>query len=72
MRFVPLDMDYDIFGIALTILIVGCMFAYIVIEDNWLELDLTPEHIIPELVESEERLDNAYYDWCAKMNIECP
>ena len=66
-------MDYDKFGILLTILIVGSMFIYVAITDNWVPgiPSLIPEQVIPEVVESEERLDNAYYDWCYKMKIEC-
>ena len=66
-------MDYDKFGILLTILIVGSMFIYVAITDNWVPgiPSLIPEQVIPEVVESEERLDNAYYDWCYKMKLEC-
>ena len=66
-------MDYDKFGILLTILIVGSMFVYVAITDNWIPgiPSLIPEQVIPEVVESEERLDNAYYDWCYKMKLEC-
>ena len=66
-------MDYDKFGILLTILIVGSMFIYVAITDNWVPgiPNLIPEQVIPEVVESEERLDNAYYEWCYKMKIEC-
>ena len=66
-------MDYDKFGILLTILIVGSMFIYVAITDNWVPgiPSLIPEQVIPEVVESEKRLDNAYYEWCYKMQIEC-
>ena len=66
-------MDYDKFGILLTILIVGSMFIYVAITDNWVPgiPSLIPEQVIPEVVESEKRLDNAYYEWCYKMKIEC-
>ena len=66
-------MDYDKFGILLTILIVGSMFVYVAITDNWIPgiPSLIPEQVIPEVVESEKRLDNAYYEWCYKMKIEC-
>ena len=66
-------MDYDKFGILLTILIVGSMFIYVAITDNWVPgiPSLIPEQVIPEVVESEKRLDNAYYEWCYKMKLEC-
>ena len=66
-------MDYDKFGILLTILIVGSMFIYVAITDNWVPgiPNLIPEQVIPEVVESEERLDSAYSNWCDAMNIEC-
>ena len=67
------NMDYDKFGILITILIVGSMFGYVAITDNWVPgiSSLIPEQVIPEVVESEERLDNAYYEWCYKMKLEC-
>lgn len=66
-------MDYDKFGILITILIVGAMFGYVAGIDSWFtELpNIIPEPVIPEVVESEERLDNAYSNWCDAMNIEC-
>ena len=66
-------MDYDKFGILITILIVGSMFGYVAITDNWFPVipDLIPDPVIPEVVESEKRLDNAFYEWCYKMKIEC-
>ena len=49
------------------------MFIYVAITDNWVPgiPSLIPEQVIPEVVESEKRLDNAYYEWCYKMKIEC-
>ena len=66
-------MDYDKFGILITILIVGSMFGFVAITDNWLPVlpDLIPDPVIPEVVESEKRLDNAFYEWCYKMKLEC-
>ena len=67
------NMDYDKFGILITILIVGAMFGYVAITDNWVPgiPSPIPEQVIPEVVESEERLDDAYSNWCDAMNIEC-
>ena len=66
-------MDYDKFGILITILIVGAMFGYVAGIDNWFpELpNIIPDPVIPEVVESEKRLNNAFYEWCYKMKIEC-
>ena len=69
-------MDYDKFGICLTIaIVVGvCGYAGVISGELGLEMPTITieEQVSTEpLEESEERLDNAYYEWCYKMKIEC-
>jgi hypothetical protein len=66
------DMDYDKFGILLTIIIVGVLVGYALgSETGSFDSLIIPQITLPEITESEERLDNAYSNWCDAMNIEC-
>ena len=68
-------MDIDKFGIVLTIVVVVGVLGIgsITSGEFGMDIDLlqVEETISPEVAESEERLDNAYYNWCYTMKIEC-
>ena len=61
------------FGIVITFLIVGVVLSIGVGYQSGVDLPSISldEKEIPEVVESDKRLDNAYYEWCYKMGIEC-
>ena len=66
-------MNDSVFGIVITLLIVGVVLAIGVGYQSGIDLPSISldEKKIPEVEQSEERLDNAYYDWCYKMKLEC-
>ena len=66
-------MNDSVFGIVITFLIVGVVLAIGVGYQSGIDLPSISldEKKIPEVEQSEERLDNAYYDWCYKMKLEC-
>ena len=66
----------DKFGIYVTLIVLAGVLGYAGGISGELGLEM-PTITIEEQVstepleESEERLDNAYYEWCYKMKIEC-
>ena len=66
-------MNDSVFGIVITFLVVGIVLSIGVGYQGGVDLPSISldEKEIPEVVESDKRLDNAYYEWCYKMGIEC-
>ena len=57
-------MDYEKFGIVITIAVLFCIFGFVAF-GNFVEI---PQ--IGSIIPIEEP-NNAYFEWCYKMNIEC-
>ena len=65
-------MNYEKLGICMTVIVVGGMLGFSTVASGEFDLNLTQGvEISPEITQSEDRLDNAYYDWCYKMKLEC-
>ena len=65
-------MNYEKLGICMTVIVVGCMLGFSTVASGEFDLNLTQGvEISPEITQSEDRLDNAYYNWCYTMKIEC-
>ena len=65
-------MNYEKLGIFMTVIVVACMIGISTVVLDEFDLNLTQGVKIPqEIAQSGDRLDNAYYDWCKTMNIEC-
>ena len=65
-------MNYEKFGICVTVVIVGilCGFAGIASGEFGIEL-VQGDYRIPQITSSTDTSQNAYFDWCYKMNISC-
>ena len=62
-------MNYEMFGIIVTVVIVSSMMSIATAESADFDLPFIEEIKItetPTVVES-----NPYYEWCYKMNIDC-
>ena len=66
-------MNDSIFGIIITFLIVGVVLAIGVGYQSGVDLPSISldEKKITEVEQSEDRLDDAYTNWCDAMKIEC-
>ena len=68
-------MDYERFGICLTAIIcvsvlgIGAISSGEITIQDYVNLPQT--EIETEAEQADDRLDNAYYNWCNKMGIEC-
>ena len=66
-------MDYEKFGICLAVIIcvgvlgIGAVSTGEITIQDYVNLPQTET----EVEKADDRLDNAYYDWCNKMGIEC-
>ena len=66
-------MDYEKFGICLVVIIcvgvlgIGAVSTGEITIQDYVDLPQTET----EVEKADDRLDNAYYDWCNKMGIEC-
>jgi hypothetical protein len=66
-------MDYEKFGICLAVIIcvgvlgIGAVSTGEITIQDYVDLPQTET----EVEKADDRLDNAYYDWCNKMGIEC-
>lgn len=70
-----LGMDYDKFGIIITIIIVGVLVVYALTQETGI-VDIPP--LFSSEVETTissgntfSESDSAYYEWCYKMGLEC-
>ena len=68
-------MDYEKFGICLAVIICVSVLGLGAISTSEITIqdyvNLPQTEIETEAEQAEDRLDNAYYDWCYKMGIEC-
>ena len=66
-------MDYEKFGICLAVIVcvsvlgIGAISTGEITIQDYVDLPQTET----EVEKADDRLDNAYYDWCNKMGIEC-
>ena len=69
-------MDYDKFGICLTIAIVVGVLGYAGLVSGEFGIDieiptLTGAQVSTDTGNTDVGSSNAYYEWCYKMNLEC-
>lgn len=69
------NMDYDKFGIIITIILVSVLVVYAITQETGI-VDIPP--LFSSEVETSissgntfSESDSAYYEWCYKMGLEC-
>ena len=68
-------MDVDKMGICVTIIVLVGVLGIGVLGEieipDYININLPQVETETESAQSDERLSNAYFDWCYKMKIEC-
>ena len=64
-------MDYEKFGICITVIIVACLMGAAGIASGEFGIELAQgDHKIP-FPTSSTKTTNNYFEWCYKMKIDC-
>ena len=66
-------MNYEKFGICVTIAIVVCLCGLAAVASGYIDLDVSGDERKILFPTSSTKTDNnnAYYEWCYKMKIDC-
>ena len=66
-------MNYEKFGICITVIIVACLMGVTAIASGELGIELTQgDYQLPQITSSTNTsIPNTYFEWCYKMKIDC-
>ena len=66
-------MNYEKFGICITVIIVGCLVGVVGIASGEFGIELAQgDYQLPQITSSTNTsIPNTYFEWCYKMKIDC-
>lgn len=64
-------MDYEKFGICVTIAVVACLCGFAGMASSGIDLNISSGESKIPFPTSSTKTDNTYFEWCYKMNIDC-
>ena len=66
-----MSMDYEKMGIVATIVILCSVMAVATISSGEIDLDISSDESKISFPTASTKSDNAYYEWCYKMKVDC-